>query len=148
MLVDTVIDWLSLKPGIYSWGLQDGIGIIYTVPGNFLQNIENQRQAADNLLKELTRDYPGIGMTIGLAEYHPEMEGFSERSKQARLAALIGMRIHPDYSVHHYWDIGAFPLLAKLINDGEAERFLNRTIGKVIEYDTLTVRSFSPLWRR
>ena len=134
-LVDEIIDWLSLKPGVYSWGSQEGIGVICTIPENHQEDIENEKQLANNLLKLIMTDYPGLQTTLGLAEYHPQVERFAERYKQARLAALIGARIRPEVDIHHYWDIGAFPLLTRLVTDEEADRFLERTIRKLVRYD-------------
>ena len=134
-LVDEIIDGLSLTSGIYSWGAQEGIGIIHPVPENHPQDIEKEKKLANNLLKRIATDYPGLKATLGLAEYHPQAEHFAERFKQARLAALIGARIHPQVAIHHYWDLGAFPLLTKLVDDEEADRFLERTIGKLVRYD-------------
>jgi PAS domain S-box-containing protein len=135
VLIDKVIDWLSEKPQIYAWNSQAGIGVLYTVTTDHRSDISVEKQIAENLLEYLDNDFPKVQFVLGLAEFCPEMERFSERFRQARISALIGAKLHPGHSVHHYLESGAFPLLSKLIDDEESERFLNRTIGKLMEYD-------------
>ena len=148
MLMDRVIDWLSDKPGIYAWGTQEGIGIIGTLPENHQEELEIEKRIAGELLKTLVKNFPGLGMTLGLAEYRPEIKFFAERYKHTRLAAVIGSRLRPGNSVHHYWDIGAFPLLAKLTDDEESEGFLKRTIEKLLQYDNTKGTSLFPTLER
>lgn len=135
VLVDTIIDWLSEKPRLYAWNSQAGIGVLHTVAADYHENVAAEKQIAGELLESIHVDFPHAQFALGLAEFCPGMERFSERFKQARISALIGERLYPGRDINHYLETGAFPLLSKLIDDEESERFLNRTIGKLIDYD-------------
>ncbi|HBE80998.1 MAG TPA: hypothetical protein DDW65_24900 [Firmicutes bacterium] len=135
VLIDKIIDWFSEKPRIYAWNSQAGIGVLYTVTTDHRSDIPVEKQIAGGLLEQIRCDFPQIQLALGLSEFYPEMECLSERFEQARFSVLIGMKLHPGHFVHHYLETGAFPLLSKLTNDEESERFLNRTIGKLMEYD-------------
>ncbi len=135
ILSDKMIDWLSEKSGVYAWESQEGIGIMYTAPKNHRGEVPAEKEIAANLLEMIRGDFPQVAMALGIAEFRPEMEYFGERYQQARISALIGLKIRPNHSIHHYLDTGAFPLLARLVDDEESKRFLERTIGKLLKYD-------------
>ncbi|HBF36596.1 MAG TPA: hypothetical protein DDW50_04680 [Firmicutes bacterium] len=135
IFVDKMIDRLSEKPSIYAWDSQTGIGVLHIVSPDYHENIMTEKQIAEGLLIQSQEDFPKTKFVIGIAEFWPGMEHFAKRYKQARISALIGAKLHPTQNIHHYLETGAFPLLSKLMDDEESGRFLDRTIGKIIEYD-------------
>ena len=138
MLVDRMIDWLSGKTEVNAWESHGGIGIMYTLPENHQRDVTAEKQIAVNLLEKICSHFPQAIVTLGIAESQSGMDNFAEHFQQARIAVLIGSKIRPGLNIHHYWDIGAFPLLARLIDDEESQRFLDRTIGKLIKHDNAT----------
>ncbi len=133
--IDKVIDWLSGKPQTYAWDSRDGIGVLLAMPPDYSGDVMTEKQLANDLLVQMGRDFPDGQFMIGIAEFWPQLEHFAKRYKEARISALIGGKLHPLQSIHHYLEIGAFPLLSKLTDDEESKRFLDRTLGKIIEYD-------------
>jgi PAS domain S-box-containing protein len=135
VLIDRIIDRLSQDPQLYAWDTRSGIGILYAVPADHNGDIMIEKRITEELLQQCRRDFPEATFLVGIAEFWPDLKRFAERYRQARISALIGSKLHPDQNIHHYLEIGAFPLLSKLTDDEESERFLNRTIGKLMEYD-------------
>jgi PAS domain S-box-containing protein len=135
IFIDKIIDQLSQKPQLYAWDSRTGIGILHLMPPDYSCDIKFEKQLAENLQHQMSNDFPEGNFVIGIAEFWPQMEHFAERFKEARISALIGERLHPSQSIHHYLEIGAFPLLSKLTDDEESRRFLGRTLGKILEYD-------------
>lgn len=133
--IDKVIDWLSGKPQTYAWDSRDGIGVLLAMPPDCSGDVMTEKQLANELLVQMGRDFPDGQFEVGIAEFWPQLERFAKRCKEARISALIGGKLHPLQNIHHYLEIGAFPLLSKLTDDEESKRFLDRTLGKIIEYD-------------
>jgi PAS domain S-box-containing protein len=135
MMIDALIDRIAAQSGTYAWDAQKGIGIIQHRPDSFSGDIQEEIRCAEELLNKIGSDFPEIVMAIGIAEFRPELARFAERYRQARISCLIGSKIHRNRRAHHYCEIGAFPILAALTPAEESERYLERTIGKILQYD-------------
>ncbi len=135
LMIDALLDRIAAEPGTYAWDAQKGIGIIQPRPGPFFGDVQEEIRCAEDLLNKIRPNFPEAVLSAGIAEFRPGLAHFAERYRQARISCLIGSRIHPGRRVHHYCDIGAFPILAALTAAEESERYLERTIGKILQYD-------------
>lgn len=124
------------ESGTIAWESKEGIAVLVPVkPGQAREQSEEIRQA-ERWQIFLHRNIPEAECIIGIAEFHSEtFWRISQLYEQARTAVELGEKTAPEKKVHHYLEIGVFQLFPDVFNSENAKNFVQRTLGKLEEYD-------------
>ncbi len=128
---------LVSEPGFVAWETPHGIGILdYTIPVS--NNAKEVELANATNIKTIAAGYfPNTKVILGIAEYNPNLESFADRYVQARNTAVITARMGAHSAVYHYLDSCFLPVLDQYLNHHNCDALIDRTIGKILEYDRL-----------
>ena len=138
------INKLVSKPGFMAWETPHGIGILdYTITA--ANNAKALELANAETIKTIAAGYfPETKVILGIAEYNPDLESFADRYVQARNTAVIAARMVAHSAVYHFLDICFLPVLGQYINNHNRDALIDRTIGKILEYDRLNSTDLFP----
>jgi PAS domain S-box-containing protein len=133
-IIDTLVDHLSRKENTIAWETLRGIGIITSA----WQNADRKTaewEAAQQYIKDLSLYFPNLKVRIGIANYADGLALFSSRLCNAETASAIGKRVWPEKLVYHYEDCGNYRALAPFARTTEADVYVTKMIGPLIEHD-------------
>lgn len=131
--IDTILDKLNGSAVIVAWEWGDGIGVLQ--PALAGMSKEQQIAAGLSLKNQLIASFPHMDIRIGVAGKTGSPDNFSRYCSQARSAVNLGCRLWPGQTVYHYEDGEVDQLLYQLANSHDAEDFIERAIGKLLEHD-------------
>lgn len=132
--IDALIDYLNRKENLIVWELPDtGVGVIETRTGPVKKQIE--LASAKEHLDYLRAYQLNLALTIGIADYEPGWTEFASRLAHARTAAKVAMGIELPKPICHYDDCGIFQALAPFAASDESEKYIEKTLGPLIQYD-------------
>ena len=133
-LIDALIDYLNRKENLLAWELPDsGVGVIETRTDPVKKQTE--LASAQEHLESLRSYLPKLSITIGIADYELGWPGFSRRLDHARTAAKVAMGIELPKPICHYDDCGIFQALAPFAVSDESAKYIEKTLGPLIQYD-------------
>lgn len=133
-LIDGVIDFLSRKENTTAWETAGGIALIFPVP-KAPDRKTAERKAAGEYARELSLHFPDLRLIIGIANFAAGLSLFASRLHNAEAAVAIGTRIWPGQQLYHYDDCGIYQVLAPFARTEEANNYIKKTIGPLIEHD-------------
>ncbi|GEM_PF-1328701 len=137
-MVDSLLLKLAEAHNTITWESQDGIALLAPV-GPEAQSDKMQEIAKAVRWQELVeQDFQGSICRIGIAEFQlGAFWKFAEVYEQARLAVELGQKLASKQTIHHYLDIGVFQLFPAVLNSRQGKDFVQRTLGRLIEYDRI-----------
>ncbi|WP_312422651.1 PucR family transcriptional regulator [Anaerospora hongkongensis] len=131
--IDNLVDRLNSGQGAIAWEWGNGIGMLYAaLPG---ETKERQLNSGLELKKQLSSSLPHFETAIGTSGRQGKADSFAYLCYQARAAANLGNRLWPERLIHHYHDGQAYQLLYPLADSQNAAEFIDRMIGKLLDYD-------------
>lgn len=132
--VDMILDKLNLSQGVIAWGWREGIGLLHPV---LSVNITREQQIAAGIMlkQQITGSFPHVGIAVGAAAGPGKVDSFARYCRQARAAVTLGRRLWPAQDIYHYSDGQAYQLLYPLAESLDAEEFIEKTLGKLLDYD-------------
>jgi sugar diacid utilization regulator len=133
MLLDEVVDRLNRQAGLVAWTFSGGIGVLCRLPLPY-GGRQAERQAAEDCLKLLQGDFPGVRFSMGVGDYSASLTDFISRFRHAATAARIGRR-HEDSCIRCYEDCGIDEIFDNFAGTREAEAFVRRVLGPLHDYD-------------
>ncbi|MDU4959559.1 MAG: helix-turn-helix domain-containing protein [Sporomusaceae bacterium] len=145
-VIDTAVDRFNSCPGIVAWEWDSGIGLLHAAAAGS----DKARQVAIGLeLKKQVSDYcAAVQMAVGIAGIQGTAEKFARQCYQARSAANLGCRLWPGRDAYHYDDGEAYQLLYPLADGQDAGDFIDRTIGRLMDYDRNNKSDLLPTLRQ
>jgi PAS domain S-box-containing protein len=132
--VDALVDYINRQEGLLAWETPyAGIGLIENRSEFVDKNTEIQSAIGhvDYMAAYLTDHF----FCIGIADYSAGWNDFAIRLSHARIAAKIGASVQAQQHVCHYDECGIFQVLAPFAANKEAERYVDRLLGPLLEYD-------------
>jgi sugar diacid utilization regulator len=132
-IIDTMVDKLNVCQGAVAWEWGDGIGLLHTALPN--ETKERQINTGIGLKKHLTNSLSHFEIAVGVAGKQGKFDNFTHLCYQARAAANLGCRLWPGQDVYHYHDGQAYQLLFPLADGQDAAEFIERMVGKLLDYD-------------
>lgn len=135
-VIDSLIEIFGGETNAIVWESKEGIGLIYPWRPPF-KDIRRQELAVAQNLKEIASNhFPDLYLTIGIAEFHPDsFQKLPDMYNQARDAAYLGQSQSNETDICHYLDLGVFQILPFVNNREQAETFIRRSLGGLLEYD-------------
>lgn len=130
-----IITELSNTAGCILWECRSKIGVLYQVKQVNNKDHSIGSSLARSLQKKINSYYPDIIATIGIGETQQETSGFEKSFQQAWEAVSIAQCSSKGIDIVHFLDLGILQLLVKQANKSYAPEFIERTIGKLIQYD-------------
>jgi PAS domain S-box-containing protein len=134
VLVDSIIDTLEASNRIV-WESAEGIGVICFEAYQPDCMIEAQKNKAEELMGIIGHQLPPIKISAGIAEVSANLAELGERYKQADIAVKTGSKIWPANRVFHYLEMGAFQILPFFSDQIQITMFIERTLGKLLNYE-------------
>lgn len=131
--LDTILDKLNMSPTVLAWGWGEGIAILNAVSAD--ETREQHIAAGLALKKQALNSFPHIGIAVGTAGQTGGADSFSRHCQQARAAVQLGHRLWPGQDIYHYNDGQVYQLLHAMSGSQEATEFLEKTVGKLQDYD-------------
>lgn len=137
-VVDSLLLKLAGAQKAIVWESREGIALLAPV-GPEAQADKMQEIAQATRWQELVCQFlPGSSCRIGIAEFQAgTFWKLAEVYEQARLAVELGQKLVPQQTIHHYLDIGVFQFFPAVLNSRYAKDFVQRTLGRLIEYDRI-----------
>lgn len=131
IIKDAIVDMLTERKAI-AWNAAEGIGLFFlsTQPGNKQADSAFAREIYDRIMQV----YPYIHIRIGISGFDRSYD-LVRQYRQAAEAAQLCLIDADKYKVFHYDDIGMYPLLVRLVGEGETSRFVDKMLGRLLEYD-------------
>ena len=135
-VIDSLIEIFGTETDAIVWESKEGIGLIYPLRTP-LKNIRQQELAVAENLKEIAyTHFSDLSLMIGIAEFHPDsFQQLPVTYYQARDAAYLGQTQASGTEICHYLDLGVFQILPFVTNRDQAETFIRRSLGELIDYD-------------
>ncbi|HBW35589.1 XylR N-terminal domain-containing protein [Desulfosporosinus sp. BICA1-9] len=93
------------------------------------------RQLAENLIKQISRHFPKVTLTIGIGSSCKELSDFHRSFLSAQKAIEIGKALKNQGQVISLEQFGTHALLFSALNPSELLHFATSQIGSLIEYD-------------
>ncbi|KYZ77854.1 hypothetical protein AXX12_17500 [Anaerosporomusa subterranea] len=131
--IDTLVDKLNGCQRLVAWEWGDGIGLLHPALPN--ETKEQQINTGLGLKQQLARSFSHIEFAVGVAGKQGKMDSFAHHCYQARAAAALGCRLWPGRAVYHFHDGQAYQLLYPLADGQDAEEFIERMVGNLLDYD-------------
>lgn len=132
--IDAIIDQLTMQDGTIAWEVPQGVGIICSIQD--LSDRQNKEMQAAELYSSLVLDsFPHLQVHIGIADYFDSLINFNLRFKHAHSSVRIGRGVWPNQRVYHFENCGIFQVLIPFADTDEAEVFIQRILGPLLEYD-------------
>jgi len=129
-MLDTLTDGSLL-----AWETPQGLGVLDFSPVPAGSGKETERLAADRLKTLLDARFPHAIRAVGIAQQRGDLRSLADRYREARNAALIGIRISPQAGIYHFLDSGLQVTLAHYIPQAKTDALINDTFGKLLRYD-------------
>ena len=133
-LMDSLMDVLDDENRI-SWESSAGIGVICFELIDLKYSKEKQKLLADQLREEIAKKVAGVDISIGIAQPAANIADLGSRFRQAETAVTAGGKVWPQLKTYHYLDMGVYQLLSCFNDDVQITEFIDRTLGKLLEYD-------------
>ena len=130
-VIDELIDRLSKTPGQMAWDAGEGrIGLIVLR--------EDENYLSDKgfcaWLKGTEARFTGIKLLAGIASYG-NTSPLAQRYQEALQAIDVGTRIWPGRNCYSFTELGVFQILVPMSRTDVTERFVQQTLGALLEYD-------------
>ncbi|GAB6155064.1 hypothetical protein JCM17380_38150 [Desulfosporosinus burensis] len=93
------------------------------------------RQLAENLIRQISRHFPKVSLTIGIGSSCKELSDFHHSYLSAQKAIEIGKALKNQGQVISLEQFGTHALLFSALNPSELLHFATSQIGSLIEYD-------------
>lgn len=138
VIIDFLVEKLSCETGAIVWESNDGIAMLVPVGEDGVMDREQELLQAGKWQELLNQYAPELKYHIGIAAFREKsFWQFAQVYAEARTAVEFGQKMTSEQVVHHYLDIGVFQFFPAVINQGYVDNFINRTLGKMEEYDRL-----------
>ena len=114
--------------------LEDDLFVLLKSAGgtvNTLNSIEYFKKKA-GYIKELVEKITGLGVTIGIGQYYPGIEGLRKSFADAKSALEIGIKIWGEDKIYHITDIGMFITLSEKVSQERKCELANQILGEIL----------------
>ena len=136
-MTDSLVDELSDESCI-TWLSAEGIGIICFgpfAPKNAANLKTQQLQQAKDFLNAISRSFPELEVSIGIAERAETLTEIGIHYRQALVAARSGRKMWQQRKLHHYLDIGVFQVLPYINDQKQVHDYIQRMLGGLLQYE-------------
>ncbi len=133
-LVDSIVDELDDEKTI-SWDGVEGLGILRLCDEAAHTRKMDQVKQAEEIVQTIMQHRPELDISIGVAETAKNLYEMGNHYRQAVVAVHSGRKIWPQRKIFHYQDIGLLQLLPFISDHKQLIRFIERTLGPVLQYD-------------
>lgn len=96
---------------------------------------KESRELAENIIKQISRHYPKVTLTIGIGSSCKELSDFHSSYLSAQKAVEIGKALKKEGQVISLEQFGTHALLFSALNPSELLNFAINQIGSLITYD-------------
>ena len=114
--------------------LEDDLFVLLKSAGgtvNTLNSIEYFKKKA-GYIKKLIEKITGPGITIGIGQYYPGIEGLRKSFADAKSALEIGTKIWGEDKIYHITDIGMFITLSEKVSQERKCELANQILGEIL----------------
>lgn len=134
--IDSLTEILITEIKAVVWESREGIAILCP-PVNDAKDIKAHELATAERIKELVYSYfPDASIIIGIGEFHADtFQNIALVYSQAYEAVRSGPTMSLTQDIFHYLDLGMFQILPLFSDREKVMAFIDRTIGKLLEYD-------------
>jgi len=87
------------------------------------------------VLEEGQTGTDGLAISIAVGGFYDTVEGLCHSYRQAQAALRVGLRLSAGRSIVWYDDVAVYALLDQMGDEPETERWLARTLGRLLDYD-------------
>jgi len=77
----------------------------------------------------------GLAISVAVGGFYDGVEGLCHSYREAQAALSVGLRLARERCILWYDDVAVYALLDTIACEPEAERWLHRTIGRLLAYD-------------
>lgn len=127
------------------WERSDSIIVLYPAKeyitkdseGNVIEkNLkENSLSLAKQIKDKIDDHIKDFTISIGIGSFYPDVMDISKSYREAQEAIRLGKLIWGNNRVYHYDDLGIYKILMQCDDRHELQVFVNKTIGRLLEYD-------------
>lgn len=134
--VDSLTEVLASEMKAIVWESREGIAILCPLLSG-CKDIKAHELSMAGRMKEIVYSYfPDASIIIGIGEFHADtFQNIALIYSQACEAAQSGQTISSEQDIFHYLDLGIFQILPLLSDRDKVLAFIDRTLGKLVEYD-------------
>jgi hypothetical protein len=135
----TVVTSTDVDASVLLAKVSAGVGrvggdVLVTVRGDRVVMIVSEDFDRRAMLRGLRDALVGKRFSIGVSACHDVVSEYQQAVQEAEVAAALGATMRGD-GITHYEDLGVYRLLAANGDTTELDRFVQRWLGAVIEYD-------------
>lgn len=134
LLLNSMLDALEDDNRI-SWDSNNGIGVLWFEWISPEGIKDKQMVIAKQLQKIIAAKVPEVKISIGIGEFTDNLADIGARYRQASTAVSVGRKVWPQSKIYHYFDLGVFQVLSNFENEAQVTAFIERTLGKLLNYD-------------
>jgi PAS domain S-box-containing protein len=136
-LSDSLTDLLSTEIKAVAWESREGIALLCPLHSSVKRGIKEQQIALANHINEVIQNnILELSVIIGIGEfYNNSFQNLALVYSQACEAVDYAHTMNNCQTVIHYLDIGIFQILPLLSDKDKVWAFIERTVGKLFEYD-------------
>lgn len=136
-LSDSLTDLLSTEIKAVAWESREGIAILSPLHSSIRRSIKEQQIAFASHINEIIQNnILDLSVIIGVGEfYNNSFQNLALAYSQACEAVAFARTTNNSQTVFHYLDIGIFQILPLLSDKEKVWSFVERTVGKLFEYD-------------
>jgi sugar diacid utilization regulator/PAS domain-containing protein len=136
VLIEALTEILTAEMEAILWECREGIGVLCPLSTTVKDTKKHEISSAQHIQEIVSKHFPDASIVIGISEFHPDtLQNIPLLYAQACEAISLGQTMYPNQIVHHYLDLGIFQIFPLLSDREKVISFINRTIGKLLEYD-------------
>lgn len=111
--------------------------VILIIPLSSNKDKGNIKPIADEMREGVSKQLPGLTVSIGIGNYYTELKELKKSLKEAELALKVVKSTSDKNRSCSYNELGISRLLFKIEDKRELNSFYQETLGELIEYDKL-----------
>ncbi len=109
--------------------------VILLIPAEHDKHRTSLRSIMDDICRNVSKQLPGLTVSIGLGNYYEELNELKKSLKEAELALRVVKVTSSKNRICHYNDLGISRLLFKIPDQKLLDSFYLEMLGDLIEYD-------------
>lgn len=135
--IDSLTDVLAAEMEAIACESWEGIGVLCPWLSSGKKEIKEYELSKASHMKEIVyAHFPDVSIVIGIGEFNADtFHNIVLVYSQACEAVYSGQAMCSDQELYHYLDLGIFQILPLLSDREKVLSFIERTIGKLLEYD-------------
>lgn len=132
--IDQLIDFLHDSDVGVAWQTPEGIAVLQSFPDPRSKTVSvgNAKNAANELIKTVTRYWVGMQVQVGVSHSTEESREVAALYEQAREALQFGPVVAAGSAVYHWHDLGCFQFIVRDLQSPQVRQFIQEHLGPII----------------